>query len=408
MSGKDLITNHLTFFIYNHVAIFEKENWPLSIRANGHLLINSEKMSKSTGNFMTLSESVDKFSADGTRFALAEAGDGIDDANFDCERANAAILKLFYLKEWIDEVRVEAKEGKLRTGPADTFNDRVFMNDMNILVKNADNAYKNMLYYDAVKFSFHELLNARDRYKLVAQTIGSPPHVDVIDRYIRVQALIMAPIIPHFSEFIWRDVLGNTDSIMHARWPKLTGEVDANITATKLYVDHVLREARLAIISETQPKKKKGNMIASTEPIVPPKAIKFFIASDFPEWQTVTVGALKDIYDSSNQTLPDLKSLTRLLSRNDATKSFMKNKKYMPFVKDVVDGVAANGPSGFNRTLPFEEKQVLETNLEFIRLSLGMNSLEICTKDSFDQTNELESQRIESAQPGVPTFLFDP
>jgi leucyl-tRNA synthetase len=29
---------------------------PASFRCNGHLLLNSEKMSKSTGNFKTLSE----------------------------------------------------------------------------------------------------------------------------------------------------------------------------------------------------------------------------------------------------------------------------------------------------------------------------------------------------------------
>lgn len=71
VSGKDLISNHLTFFIYNHVALFPQRMWPKSIRANGHLLINNEKMSKSTGNFLTLTESIDKFSADATRFALA-------------------------------------------------------------------------------------------------------------------------------------------------------------------------------------------------------------------------------------------------------------------------------------------------------------------------------------------------
>lgn len=46
-SGKDLIQNHLTFFIYNHCAIWEKrpDLWPRSIRANGHLLLNSAKVS---------------------------------------------------------------------------------------------------------------------------------------------------------------------------------------------------------------------------------------------------------------------------------------------------------------------------------------------------------------------------
>ena len=52
-SGKDLINNHLTFALYTHVAIWEdkKDKWPRSIRCNGHLLLNNEKMSKSTGKF---------------------------------------------------------------------------------------------------------------------------------------------------------------------------------------------------------------------------------------------------------------------------------------------------------------------------------------------------------------------
>ena len=57
-------------------------------------------MSKSTGNSLTLKEGVDKFGADATRVALADAGDGIEDANFDEKNANAAILRLFTLIEW--------------------------------------------------------------------------------------------------------------------------------------------------------------------------------------------------------------------------------------------------------------------------------------------------------------------
>lgn len=63
VSGKDLINNHLTFAIYNHLALFPREYWPKSIRVNGHLQLNGEKMSKSTGNFMTLD--------DGKYFTLA-------------------------------------------------------------------------------------------------------------------------------------------------------------------------------------------------------------------------------------------------------------------------------------------------------------------------------------------------
>ena len=45
-SGKDLITNHLTYMIFNHVAIWKDhpDKWPESFRANGHLLLNNEKV----------------------------------------------------------------------------------------------------------------------------------------------------------------------------------------------------------------------------------------------------------------------------------------------------------------------------------------------------------------------------
>ena len=79
VSGKDLVPNHLTYTLYNHVAMWPEapKNWIQGIRANGHLLLNSEKMAKSTGNFLTLSDAIDKFSADGMRLALADAGDGV-------------------------------------------------------------------------------------------------------------------------------------------------------------------------------------------------------------------------------------------------------------------------------------------------------------------------------------------
>ena len=59
VSGKDLVPNHLTYSLYNHAAIFPREMWPRAFRANGHLMLNHEKMSKSTGNFLTLEESIE-------------------------------------------------------------------------------------------------------------------------------------------------------------------------------------------------------------------------------------------------------------------------------------------------------------------------------------------------------------
>lgn len=106
VSGKDLVQNHLTYFIYNHCAIWPEDEakWPQSVRANGHLLLNSSKMSKSEGNFLTLSDAVQKFSADGMRLCLADAGDSVEDANFAENMADAGILRLYTFIEWVKEI----------------------------------------------------------------------------------------------------------------------------------------------------------------------------------------------------------------------------------------------------------------------------------------------------------------
>ncbi|GFZ20797.1 hypothetical protein Acr_28g0015020 [Actinidia rufa] len=137
VSGKDLIQNHLTFCIYNDTALMPKHHWPRGFRCNGHSTLNSEKMSKSTGNFRTIRQVIKDLSADATRFALADAGDGTDDANFIVETANSAILKLTKELSWMQEII----ESSLRNGPPSTYADHVFSNDMNIAVKMTEKNY---------------------------------------------------------------------------------------------------------------------------------------------------------------------------------------------------------------------------------------------------------------------------
>lgn len=103
-SGKDLIRNHLTMSLYNHAAIWEsKDMMPKSMFCNGWILINSKKMSKSEGNFLTVRNCLEKYGVDATRVALADAGDSLEDANFDEQVANSAILRLYILEKWISE-----------------------------------------------------------------------------------------------------------------------------------------------------------------------------------------------------------------------------------------------------------------------------------------------------------------
>ncbi|MEE6479503.1 hypothetical protein FKM82_012270 [Ascaphus truei] len=215
VSGKDLVPNHLSYYLYNHVAMWPEDSgkWPVAVRSNGHLLLNSEKMSKSTGNFLTLSEAVDKFSADGMRLALADAGDTVEDANFVEAMADAGILRLYTWVEWVKEMF--ANFDSLRSGPANTFNDRVFASEINAGIEKTEQNYEKMMFKEALKNGFFEFQAAKDKYRELAI---EGMHRDLVFKFIEAQTLLLAPICPHLCEHVW-SLLGKSHSIMKSSWP---------------------------------------------------------------------------------------------------------------------------------------------------------------------------------------------
>ena len=120
-------------------------------------------MSKSTGNFKTLNEAIQEYSADCMRWALADAGDGMDDANFETTTANAAILRLTKELAWIDEVLAAGSvlRDTSSSGPPSTIQDRVFANEINIAVHKTKQAYDNCLFREALKTAAYDLSSAR-------------------------------------------------------------------------------------------------------------------------------------------------------------------------------------------------------------------------------------------------------
>lgn len=55
-----------------------------------------------------------KSSHTGMRMALADSGDGVDDANFMESMADAGVLRLYNLIEWSQQVLQMADKGQLR------------------------------------------------------------------------------------------------------------------------------------------------------------------------------------------------------------------------------------------------------------------------------------------------------
>ncbi|TLZ62223.1 MAG: leucine--tRNA ligase [Methanobacteriota archaeon] len=84
-TGKDLVQNHMTFCVFNHVALFPESQWPKGLGVVGYVALGGRKMSKSRGNVWYLRDAMKAFGADLVRIGLAYAGDGLDDPSFDTD-----------------------------------------------------------------------------------------------------------------------------------------------------------------------------------------------------------------------------------------------------------------------------------------------------------------------------------
>uniref|UniRef100_A0A8I3X038 Leucine--tRNA ligase, cytoplasmic n=1 Tax=Callithrix jacchus TaxID=9483 RepID=A0A8I3X038_CALJA len=390
VSGKDLVPNHLTYYLYNHVAMWpeQSDKWPRAVRANGHLLLNSEKMSKSTGNFLTLTQAIDKFSADGMRLALADAGDTVEDANFVETMADAGILRLYTWVEWVKEM--VANWDSLRSGPADTFNDRVFASELNAGIIKTDQNYEKMMFKEALKTGFFEFQAAKDKYRELAV---EGMHRELVFRFIEVQTLLLAPFCPHLCEHIWT-LLGKPNSIMNASWP-VAGPVDEVLIRSSQYLMEVTHDLRLRLKTYMMPAKGKKT---DKQPLQKPSHCTIYVAKTYPPWQHTALSVLRKHFEANNGKLPDNKVIASELGSMPELKKYMK--KVMPFVAMIKENLEKVGPRVLDLQLEFDEKAVLMENIVYLTNSLELEHIEV------KFASEAEDKVTEDCCPGKPLNVF--
>jgi leucyl-tRNA synthetase len=376
VSGKDLIQNHLTFSIYNHTALLPEHHWPRGFRCNGHLMLNSEKMSKSTGNFLTLEQAIAEYSSDATRFALADAGDGMDDANFVTETAESAVLRLTKELAWMKEVI--ASESSLRPGPPSTFADSVFVNEINIAVKETEKSYDAFMFRDALKSGFYDLQLARDEYRLSCKTGGM--NRDLLWRFMDVQTRLITPICPHYAEHVWQNLLKMDGFAIKAGWP-VAGTADATLRSANKYLqDSIVLMRKLLQTRESGSKKpKKGAAPLSSEGNMLTVGL-IYVNEQYYGWKEQCLKVLQSNFNTQECSFApdeDINEALRNCFIGQEADFRQVQKQCMPFIKLKKVETRNFGPHALNLKLPFGEIDVLEQNAELIKRQLGLDHIEV-------------------------------
>ncbi len=236
ISGKDLIPNHLVFFIFHHVAIFPRDKWPRGIGVNGWVMVRGRKMSKSEGNFILLRQALEWWGADATRWAevLGGADPGLEDANFEPSVAESAAEELV---SWIKFAEENYGRGRTHRIPVDDW----FESVLNRTIKRVTELMENTMYKTALVEGYYNLQAA---YKWYLKRSGGQPRRDIVDRFIEVQTLLIAPIAPHTADEVWERIGKKGYASIHP-WPTPEeGKIRDDIETAERIVKEVIEDIR--------------------------------------------------------------------------------------------------------------------------------------------------------------------
>lgn len=354
---------------------------------------------------MTLEQLVEKFGADASRIAIADAGDGVTDANFEEDVADNNILRLYNLREWCQQ-QVE-NQSKLRTGP-ELFYDKLFDNEMNCLIQECYSHYDATNYKLALKSALYDFTSARDFYREGTTSAGVGMHKDLVLRYIEMQALLLAVIAPHWAEYIWLEVLGKPFTIQNAQFP-VTPQIDPASSAAYRYSRTI--SSNITSAEAAQLRRKAKGKAAGLDP-KQAKRLSIFVAANFPAWQEKYIDLLRAFWDDQEKKFDEGKLMAEMKKVAGP-----ELKKAMAFVQTLKKRLLSGEQADvvFQRELAFDELKTLEQLAAGLKKVAGLKELVIVEVDgagngvTYPEKLEVKDlpQSAEGSVPGVPTFNFE-
>ena len=331
VSAKDLAQNHLIMCLYNHCMIWDEIYFPKQYFINGYILLNGEKMSKSKGNFMTLRDAINKYGADATRIALAEAGSSTDDANFNEMNADNAVIKLTNEKDWCKNM-IDIIITTTQTND-DTIWDQIFIEEIKQCLIETEKNYINLEYQKAMTSGFHRMLSIRDNYRLMYEKNLIKMSTKSIFAYLENFLLIIYPICPHITQHIWQHAKEKGINFNN-NWPS-----DININCKYLCYRDVFNTTINRIMHDYTKSKKLLDKNSNE---------KINIQITFNKYTDLEITILKEVFAEYN-----------------------KNKTWKEITKNILSKVDKKNLGNYGKFLSYVGAQVELYGIEYFDLVLS-------------------------------------
>lgn len=203
-SGADLIHNHLTFFIFNHAAIFPRELWPRQIVTNGFVLREGTKMSKSLGNILPLRDAVRKYGADVVRFSVVSGAELSADSNFNETMVEGVRSRILWMGSLLDRKFSAPRKGI----------DDWLLSRLHGRIKSATKDFDVLALREITQEIFYNAINDLRWY--LKRTEGN---AETMREFLKSWCRLIAPFMPHVAEELW-EKMGEKGFVSMSDWPR--------------------------------------------------------------------------------------------------------------------------------------------------------------------------------------------
>lgn len=207
-SAKDLISNHLTFQVFHHCAIFPEHLCPHGMVVFGMGLLNGAKMTSSKGNVYLLEEAISDFGADTVRMFLVGSGEPWQDFDWRYELVKSTQKQIERFVSTIQEC--------MNADGADTPIDHWLRSRIQEYIKLTTLALDSFQTRQAIHLAFFSMERDLRWYK--KRLSGAAPSRTLMRELASVWIRLLCPIIPFTAEQLWKE-MGEEGLCSFAPWP---------------------------------------------------------------------------------------------------------------------------------------------------------------------------------------------
>lgn len=360
-SGKDLVANHLLFFLYHHVAIFPESLWPKAIAVNGFVSLEGQKMSKSKGPLLTLRQAVAENGADVTRLYILGNAEYTQDVDW---RNDGVVSTRGQLERFYNLAREILADSSIDESAPLSLIDRWMLSRLQRRIAEATAAMENIQTRRALQSAFYLLYNDLRWYQ---RRGGKNQLRKVLSAWVR----LMAPFTPHVCEEIWSEMGDGYVSL--ASWPTADAALidEGAERAEKLLEDTIKDVEEIVKVTKAQPKK-----------------ITLYTT---PAWKREV---LEMALASGNGGKLDMGALMKAVMASPAVAAHKKDvPKYAQKLAKAAHSLSAEA-------LGLDEFQTLSREKEYLAKALGV-PVEVYSADEAGADPKGKSRQAEPGRPAI-------